>query len=134
MARTPFKMKSGNSPLQQNIFKGKEGYKSKSIKSGLDKFFGSISKTLGGDIKRKREDITSLGEDIRTNVKLGTTKKSKASSTNSKKKEAVVVKKSAATDYSSMSVNALVKLRKGGNKDVQKTINAKLKENPNKWD
>ena len=37
-------------------------------------------------------------------------------------------------DYSSMSVNALVKLREKGNKDVQSTINTKLKKDPNKWD
>ena len=37
-------------------------------------------------------------------------------------------------NYNSMSVNDLVKLRKKGNKDVQKVINAKLKANPNKWD
>ena len=38
------------------------------------------------------------------------------------------------TDYTSMSVNDLVKLREGGNKDVQGIINSKLKANPNKWD
>ena len=46
MARTPFKLKSGNAPLKQNIFKGRKGYKSKSIKSGLESFFRGVQSEI----------------------------------------------------------------------------------------
>ena len=160
----PFKLRSGNSPLKQNIFRKKGGPTTgQAVKTGLNKFFGNITSTLGKDIKQKESDVRSLGKDIKKGQPLGKQKKiEKANITasqaanipyadaGSKVKEGqgtVSSKKKvkpAATDYSkAKSVNALVaqrtkwktnKANKGKKFPGQGEINKRLKLNPNKWD
>ena len=54
--KAPFTLRSGNAPLKQNIFRKKGGATSSSkIKTGLSKFFGSLTKEaehLGKSIKK----------------------------------------------------------------------------------
>ena len=44
--KTPFTLRSGNAPLKQNIFAKKKGYKSKSIRSGLESVFGGVQSEI----------------------------------------------------------------------------------------
>lgn len=153
--RVPFKQ-MGSSPVKQNIFKDPDRM---AKKYGTGDFAASGSRAKERvrpgeskykyDVRRKREDkkakrlaatikevkkdtfVTPLPEGANPKnlitVKKGSEKANYSYDFN-------VQPKAKETDYSSMSVNDLVKLRSEGNKDVQKVINAKLKANPNKWD
>ena len=150
MAKTPFKLRSGNSPLKQNIFRKKGGPTSSSrIKTGLDKFFGSLTKEVehfGKSVKDVAK--TDVPKKLTTDIKNLLTKgKSKGKFTKEKGKvEKPVVKPVVKpTDYSkAKSVNALVAERtkwmkknpkeKSKNFPGQSEINKRLEENPDKWD
>ena len=73
MARTPFKLKSGNSPLTRkggNVFKGKKI----NIGKGLRKFFGGVDKAakkVESDISEvvKKDVPKQLAGDVKKTVK-----------------------------------------------------------------
>ena len=114
----------GKSKYQRDVRKGKASRKAKNTKKpNTENTESSLSVKKDGNLNynasTKNSSIT-VPKIAEQQVKL-------------KKK---VKKKIVAptTDYNSMSVNDLVTLREGGNKDVQGIINSKLKANPNKWD
>ena len=176
MARTPFKMKSGNAPLRKESrdWTGSNQGDTRSAKrakltSDINSFFSGLGKSVKDvanklGVKKKtlqernawKKDANAGESRYQYNVRKRregaktVTSKAKTPPTNEEKGRAKgmdrkgyivpktsTIKPPAPTttkDYNSMSVNDLVKLRKKGNKDVQKVINAKLKANPNKWD
>ena len=185
MARTPFKLRSGNAPLKQTVEN-----KKKTVGGEINRFFSDLGSRLqksaskAGDFKAKRKQVVAdkakASSDGLTNFQRRQADKKAQRKSGGKSKyqrdvearkarkkikpgeftkqrqlegdlvvnqklmnkdvktpivpSAPKAPKAEKIDYSSMSVNDLVKLRSKGNKDVQKTINAKLKANPNKWD
>jgi len=85
MARTPFKLKSGNAPLKKKggTFDPKNPptstRKKINIKAGLDKFFGSLTKEatrLGKSVKKvvKTDVPKKFAKDVKTTVSKISTK------------------------------------------------------------
>tara|TARA_R110002096_G_scaffold412549_1_gene613067 strand:+ start:117 stop:551 length:435 start_codon:yes stop_codon:yes gene_type:complete len=128
----------------------KSGFKMKSspTKKGIfSNFFSSLGakKTDMGELRNKQARSSKGVSEFQANTKKSraeskakTAKTAKKATVKQKSQDDVLTKNIKNTkqkgDYGSMSVNALVKLREKGNKDVQSTINAKLKKDPNKWD
>ena len=112
--------KPGESKYQADVRRGKE----RRAKEKVAKANKPVTRTPEKLEGVKKKDVvttkSTTGTDYNYNMTTGFSDPTLAGATKD--------------NYNSMSVNDLVKLRKKGNKDVQKVINAKLKANPNKWD